>query len=517
MPAPAYQPLKGFAPDLDPTTPGIIVDCSMMVPTVKGMKGAAAMVPTKLPTLPKQSIGAATVQLLSGTLRAFAGMADSIYESISNTWTDVTRRAASGELVAGGDPLNARMGESTLAAGDPIPYRSTNDNTWRFAQFGNVSLAVNGADPIQQSLTSGPFSDIPGAPTADVIDVTQGFVFVANVLDANYGERPDGWWCSGIYDQTIWTPSIASQCATGRLIDTPGEITACRALGSNIVLYKGTSFYFGTYQGPPVIWGFNVVSNQIGVFSQEAVISIGTAHIFCGNDNFYSYDGTRPLPIGDEVKEWFFANRSPGAMYRMRSMRDPRNSLCYWFFVSVDSLDQKTLDRGLVFNHRANKWGRADYIIENPFEQVTGQMTYDSLGTFYPTWDQLPSVSYNSPFWVQSSRVPAVIDTAHRVQTLTGATVTCGLQTGEFGDDEVYTDLQYVRIRCVLDPVSATMATRHRYTLGNTKDEQTKTNVLHDGKFDVDASARWHNALFQFKGDVEIMGYAPALVPDGSQ
>jgi hypothetical protein len=144
-------------------------------------------------------------------------------------------------------------------------------------------------------------------------------------------------------------------------------------------------------------------------------------------------------------------------------------------------------------------------------------MTYDSLGTFYPTWDALPSVSYNSPFWVQSSRIPAVIDTTHKVQTLTGATVTCGLRTGEFGDDEIYTDLQYVRIRCVLDPISASMVTRHRYTLGNTKDEQTVSTVLYDGKFDVDASARWHSALFQFQGDVEIIGFTPVLVPDGAQ
>ena len=295
MPASGFQPLKGFAPDLDPTTPGIIVDCQMMVPTVKGMKGAASMIATQLPALPKQSIGAATVQLLSGTLRAFAGMADSIYESVGNAWTDVTRRSASGVLFAGGDPLNARMGESNLAAGTPIPYKSTTDSTWRFDQFGNVTLAVNGADPIQQSATSGPFADIPGAPIAEVIAVTQGFVFVANVNDVTYGERPDGWWCSGIYDQTVWTPSIATQCVTARLIDTPGEITACRALGSNVVLYKGNSFYLGTYQGPPVVWGFTVVSNQIGVLSQEAVISIGTAHVFAGNDNFYIYDGTRPL------------------------------------------------------------------------------------------------------------------------------------------------------------------------------------------------------------------------------
>ena len=55
-----------------------------------------------------------------------------------------------------------------------------------------------------------------------------------------YGQRPDSWYCSALYNQADWVPNIATQCATGRLIDTPGPNTACKALGSNIVIYKGT-------------------------------------------------------------------------------------------------------------------------------------------------------------------------------------------------------------------------------------------------------------------------------------
>ena len=67
----------------------------------------------------------------------------------------------------------------------------------------------------------------------------------------------------------------------------------------------------------------------------------------------------------------------------MRSMYDQRASLVYWFFVSINSTDGKTLDRGIVYNFRANKWGRADYKVESVFDNITGQMTYDQMGTFY--------------------------------------------------------------------------------------------------------------------------------------
>lgn len=511
--------LKGFAPDLDPTDSGILTDCFMTLPSIRGMRAAPTPKSPGLPALSDTATGAATVVLLNGTSRAFAGMATAIYEAVGTHWENVTRQAAAEtDTRAAGNPLDALMQDTQdaqpQAAGDPIPYRGTHDNVWRFAQMGNATLAVNGADPIQQSITAGPFEDIPGSPIAELIDVTQGFVFVAFVTDPTYGERPDGWWCSALYNQMDWKPDIATQCATGRLIDTPGAITACRALGSNIVLYKGNSVIYGVYQGPPVIWAFTVVSNEVGADSQEAVISIGTAHLFLGNDNFYIFDGTRPQPIGDSVKEWFNANREPGASYRLRSMHDQKNSLAYWFFVGVNSPDGITIDQGLVFNYRSNKWGRVQYVVEATFEHIVGQLVWDDLGSFYDTWDDLPAIAYNSPFWVSATRVPSIIDNTHTVMTLTGIAQVARLTTGMYGDDEAYTDLQYVRLRCAQDPDSGFMSARHTITLGSARFSTVEAPYV-DGKFDVDISARWHASEFILNGDFEMLGFIPTLVKDG--
>ena len=511
-----YVALSGFAPDLDPTTPGVITACEQLIPTLIGMRGAASPVPAQgLPPVPDDVTGAATVVLLNGTSRAFAGTPTKLYEATSNAWIDVTRQGTTtGVNVA--SPLDAvmhRMGPTPDPAA-AIDYTGTPSNIWRFAQLGNATLAVNGADVLQQSITSGSFEDIPGAPVAALLDVTQGFVFVASTNDPTYGERPDAWWCSALYDQMDWTPNIATQCATGRLIDTPGANTACRALGSNVVIYKDRSFYFGTYQGPPIVWAFNVVSNEIGAPTQEAVISIGTAHVFLGNDNFYVFDGTRPQPIGDPVKEWFFADRNPAMDYVMRSMHDQRSSLVYWFYVSMRSPDGVTIDAGIVYNYRANKFGHVAYQLEATFDHIVGQMTWDDLGTFYDTWDDLPAVAYNSPFWVSASRVPSIITPARVVATLTGPSTASILQTGEIGDDEAYSDLQYVRIRCKTDPASASMSGLHRNSLGSSEYTTSQTTI-HDGQCDVDVSARWHRVAFAFAGDVEILGYTPTLIPDG--
>lgn len=477
--------LIGFAPDIDPTTPGVVLDCTNMVPSIRGMKAAPSLVNPGMPALPSKVLGGATLVKLDNTSRLIVGTQTKLYEEIAGAWNDVSRVSSA--------------------------YTGAASSVWRFTQFGNATVATNDADVLQQS-TTGAFSDITGAPKAAIIETVAGFVFAFNTVDPTYGTRPDGWWNSGLYDHTVWTPSQATQCANGRIIDTPGEIRAGRALGPDIVVYKETSMYYGTYQGPPIIWAFNVISNQIGAPCQEAVVSIGTAHLFLGNDNFYSFDGTRPTPIGDSVKNWFFRDQNRSYKQTVVSVHDRLNSLVYWYYVSTQSTG--AIDSAIVYNYKTGQWGRANRAIEAAVDFINGQITWSTLGTIADVWQDLPAVPYNSPFWTSVATQPSIIDTTHTIQTLTGAAGQSAITTGDFGDDESYSLLQYVRMRFAQDPTSATMSTQERTTLGGLFTPGITTD-LYDGKFDVDASARYHRALMTFQGDCEVIGYSPKLVPDG--
>jgi hypothetical protein len=173
--------LTGFAPDLDPTAPGILVDCDGIVPTVQGLAAAASLAPTGLPALAAAPIGAYATTLLDGTKRFFASTATAIYEAGAASWADRSR--------GGG-------------------YTGTQRH--RFAVFGNVVLATNRSQPIQAASAGGSFADIATAPAASVLVSVSGFVMALDTTDGTYGDRPDGWWCSGLRDQTIWTPALAT-------------------------------------------------------------------------------------------------------------------------------------------------------------------------------------------------------------------------------------------------------------------------------------------------------------------
>lgn len=174
-------PLTGFAPDLDPATPGVLTDCDGIVPTVQGLSAAASLAPTGLPALAGAPIGAYATQLLDGTKRFFASTATAIYEGAGTSWTNRSR--------VGG-------------------YTGTQRH--RFAVFGNVVLASNRSEVIQAASAGASFADIATAPKAAILVSVNGFVMALDTTDATYGDRPDGWWASGIRDHTLWTPSLAT-------------------------------------------------------------------------------------------------------------------------------------------------------------------------------------------------------------------------------------------------------------------------------------------------------------------
>lgn len=486
----ATVPFLGFQPNVDPTTPGAALDCVNMIPTRRGMRSAPSPVPFGNPAFPSAVRGGATCELLSGSYRTIIGTGTKLYEVDGNANNDVSGMAYTG----GG-------------------------NKWRFAQFGNATLGVNGSDSLQQSISAGAFSSVGGSPVASIIEVVQGFVFLFDTTDATNGHRPNGWACSGLYDQTNWTPSQSTQCANGVNVDTPGGFTAGKALGTNIIAFKSQSMYYGTYQGPPVIWAFNQISPIIGTPSQECVVSVGTNLFFLGTDyQVYSFDGTRPVPIGDDVREWLAANWSSTYQASVWSYHDQPNNLIYWYFCSKNSSDGIP-DKCLVYNYNVGKFGRADNKVQAALQAVSGTITWDSLGSLpgVTTWDTLPAIPYNSPFWSSASFLPSIVDQTNTLQSLSGTSTASSITSSWFGDDMVYQYVQGIVPRFKKRPLTCSGVARSQSVLDsdNPPDQTIMLPEVYDGEIACDFSTRWTQITLNFTGDHEILGAVPRVQAAG--
>lgn len=479
------QKFAGYAPDADPTTPGVIVDCAMMEPSVRGMKAAPSASGTGLPALAATCNGAALMTRLDGTKRLFAGTQTAIYEAGSSTWNN--RSSAT--------------------------YVGSADGRWQFRQFGNVSIAQNGIDEPQVSTVS-VFSNITAMPIASLIETVSGFVMAANITDVSY-PHADGWWCSALYDHTNWTPSIATQSAQGRLLDTPGAITALKAIGSDVVAFKQRSMYLGRYVGPDVIWSWQQVPGDLGAFSQSGVVSDGAALYWWGGDDFYRFDGSRPLPIGGVVRKWFARTASQQYLYKMQGGYDKERGLVRWYFVeSGDTAPESCI----VFNVKTGQWGRADRSIEAVVDFVSAAITFDTPGILDTLLfsDTTYTQSFDSPFWLASSESPSVFNTSHLLQSLTGVAGSSSITSGDFGDDDGYSLLRRVRPRYSTAPATASLTNYHKADAGDsvTADQTVSAD---DGKFDILQSARWHRVKFDWTGDTEVSGFNADLQPEGER
>ncbi len=488
----AYQKILGYGPDLDPTTPGLIIDGDGVVPTVKGMEGIPSAANESVPELSATATGAISIQKTDGSVRTIAGTPTKMYEISTTSWADITR--AAGDYTAG--------------------------STWRFAQFGDQTLATNDSSVVQASV-SGAFADLTGGPVAKIIEVVNNQVFAFNTNEATFGDSPDRWWTSALGDSGDWTPSIASQSASARLTATPGEITAGRRLGDEIVAYKEQSIYLGRYFGPPEIWGFRLISDRIGAVSQEAVVPVDTDHVFMGIDDFYTFNGAVARAIGGPIKTTFFEDElDPDNRDKTQGILDRDHSRIYFFYPSRQG--DGSLDRVISYNYRVDKWGPCFGLpIRSGFEYTrTTGLTYDALGTAYTTYDDIPATPYDSKFWSGTkTTLVGIINTSDQLQTLSGEHTSSDICLWHIGDDQSFIFLNRTRPRFAKQPTSATQHNSYAENLddaaGFTSDSPSST--LTNGKFDFERSARWHKLRWTITGDYELLGVDIQGEEDGSE
>ncbi len=485
--------LIGYAPDVDPTIEGVITDCSAFVPSERGMEGAPSAVDLGIDALVAACYGALTVRDLDDSFRTIAATREGLFELSGTTWADVTR-AVGGAYACGAEDF------------------------WRFAQFGDTTLAINKADILQES-ASGAFSDVVNAPKAAIIETVGNNVVLANTNEATYGDSPNRWWVSATRDHTDWVPNVNTGCATNTLVSTPGRIFAARRFGEQVVFYKERSMYIGTFVGAPLILDVQQIPGDAGCSSQEAVVNVGTAdnpvHIFMGADDFWRFDGARPMPLGSPLRKTVFAELNGTYAYKIKTLHDRINSRIYFYYPS--SSGGGAIDKCVVYHYKENRWGRDDRTIEAALEFLTGGITYDTLDDYYATYDDLPSdISYDSTFWTTGSNRRGVFDTTHTLVSLEGVAENSSFTTGDFGDDDNYYLLSRVKPVWLTKPTSAQMTNYHKANQGDSLTTGATTSMV-NSRFDLLVSDRWHRAMFEMVGDNELTILNAKLQDDGSE
>lgn len=503
--------LKDFAPDLPDTVPGYILPNSSVapaagaVPFVNGWGAIPGFVSVGASALDAASQGAAVLITTGGSARVIAGTATKLYEIAGQTLTDVSR--------GGG--------------------YTTNTNRWSFAVYGDFVYATNKVDAVQKS-TGAAFSNQLTIPKCNFVDRVLDFLVIAGTNESTNGDQADRWWCSALGNPDDFTPSIATQSATNRLTDVGGPITASKALGDNWVIYKQQALYMGTYIGPPDIWSHALISGVVGTWGQGCVCKVGFSHFFFGFDDFYVFDGTIPRPIPNRLKTWVLNRLDKDNAYKINSFYDRYEGIVFWLYPSTGG--SGALDSIVAYNLKTQQWGHVDLgtlgaavavlSLEALVEYVSGGMTYDE---FYPptgstTWNSIPAIPFDSPFFSGNETVFAAINASHVLGTLTtdSSLHQFSIRSSFIGDDEIYTTLR----RAIARMVSSSALTQYvftHYIKDNSGDSETAPEGANVSvpRCDLYESSRWHSVgLLQPVSNMalpRIVGFDFTLAEDGEQ
>lgn len=476
-------------------TPGIFSDCEEVIPSPRGYEALPGRA-LKLPALPGTCCGAILSRAMNGTGRVVAGTRRYLWVYNGTSWVD--------------------------ASGYGGYEDSYSTNPWRFAQYGNYTIAVNGVvKPQLLKTSSDKFVNLGGNPPKGKFVETVGyFAFMA----APAGQ-PTQWWCSGLGNPENWTTDFSSQSANGTLVQTPGEITGMRALGDVIVIYKKNSTYIGQYVGPPYVWAFKAVSTEAGALSNEAIVSIADSHVVLGDDQFYVVNGAGPpQKLETPLTDWLFS----GELNRVYESRiigwwDKRRDIVFWHYPSTHNNNSGLLDRWIAWNMQSNSWTRGSMDVEAVTYVQSSQtpaVTYDQFGQLLAHWDDYNTLSYEDPLMVgPTETAQGIFLSDHGCYTLTGTPGDSYFITSDMGDPADYVMVRRVRpvfSRFPQKPVSVSLTLKDN--LGATS-RNGPMSVLNreSGWVNLRQSARLHRMRMNFQGDYEIMSFGYDVVPQGSR
>lgn len=476
----------GFAPDADPSTPGVLVDCENLIPSELGMRPGPTVAPIGLAATPEDMRGALAAIDLSGNRLSIVGTTAGLYSLAGSTWGNISGAGA--------------------------PFALGNDERWALDQFANSTIASCRSAGMHIA-TGGSFAPLATAPKAKILAVLKGFVMAFNTTDTTYGDSPDRWWCSAFLNASDWTPNVATLCTTGRLVESGGEITAANRLGDDIIVYKRRSTYVGRFTGPAEVWNFTQVDSDVGCVGADAVCDTGKAHYFIGDDDIYAFDGMQVRPIGRGIlRDWFVEVRDPKQMQKSIAFWDKQNQLAWFFFPSVAGGGE--LDRGLVYHPSSGKWGRANHAIRALVRYATPAATYDGGSDMVTSYDSGPAIDYDSPFWVESQELMAGFDMQNRLVSFAGSPGASSLTTGDYGDESLYTQCDRLTLRLKTSPQAAT-ATGYTKDDGGQESVQASQAIRDDAAFDLRQRGRWHRFKVDFTGNYALIGLAPRLKQAG--
>jgi hypothetical protein len=170
----------------------------------------------------------------------------------------------------------------------------------------------------------------------------------------------------------LWYPAVTNQAGSYRLSHGSTIVTAIQTRQEILVL-TDSSIYSMQYLGPPYVWSFQIMGDNISIAGPNAIATANNITYWMGTDKFYMYSG-RVQTLPSTLREYVYNDINLEQSYQFMAGTNEGYNEIWWQYCSAGST---VIDRYVIYNHLDNVW-------------------------YYGDWDNYQGVSQGRTAWLDS-------------------------------------------------------------------------------------------------------------------
>jgi hypothetical protein len=299
---------------------------------------------------------------LSGCVRGYSGSTPAAH-AVSSVVTQVTNNFSGWGIAAStgvGTQLRlwseANYGQDLIInpRGGALYYWATDANP---NVFNRAELLGPGATVATQYGNVTVDAYCPSVANLVMVSDASRFVIAFgcnNVLDPNVPLQQNPLFIAWSAQEqfNIWDPTDITQQAGTYQLSSGSEIVAAQQTRQEILVFTDAAVYSMQYLGPPYVWGFQIMGDNISIAGPNVVSTANNVTYWMGTDKFYMYSGrVETLPCA--LRQYVFDDINMDQAYQFFSSTNEGYNEVWWFYCSANSTE---IDRYVVFNHLERTW-----------------------------------------------------------------------------------------------------------------------------------------------------------------
>lgn len=231
-------------------------------------------------------------------------------------------------------------------------------------------------------------TDVPTVQRLILVSDTSRFVLAFGCND--YGSADQNLMLIRWSDQESavnWTPAATNQAGSLQL-SHGSEIVGVAQVRQEILVWTDISLYSLQYLGPPIVWGSQLLADNVSLISDRAMTTAAGVTYWMGEEKFYAYDGrVQTLPC--DLRQYVFSDFNLNQAEQVFASTVERFNEVWWFYCSADN-NTSSPDRYVVYNYLEKiwyygtmdrtAWIDASIISDYPIAAYGDQLLYQETG-----------------------------------------------------------------------------------------------------------------------------------------